>query len=273
MRRFRRIPGIYLLGARTTHARRRSSGPRSCSWRPNLERAFPQNAAASVDEIAKRANRLNSLCNTMSGPGVVERRNTGSGARLKRPVTLSALSDDEYGITSLFANEIAYDRARRPERKFSGLPEVVSVFGRRFERGDPPPRRGGWYRGKRQCFRNAFLNVLTDPSRFVYVEGLCKTEVSDMLIHHAWFVERQQPMVALDTTWSREGTRTYFGVPIKWQYMSDMVDQASACTPRCLIGTRRTIQSPLRGTRSRTVCGRVVSRGSTARPSAVAEPH
>lgn len=88
-----------------------------------------------------------------------------------------------------FADEIASDRARHPNWRYSGRAELLVAHGRWFERGIPPARRGGWYRGAKQCYRNAFLSVeRTDQSRYVYVEGYC---LSQSCFPHAWFVDRQ----------------------------------------------------------------------------------
>ena len=72
-------------------------------------------------------------------------------------------------------------------------------------------RKGGWFR------------VDTDPVRFVYCEGLCwdaSVGSSSHFITHAWFVDRTQPDVALDTTPGLGIYNQYWGVPIKWSYVT-----------------------------------------------------
>jgi hypothetical protein len=121
--------------------------------------------------------------------------------------------------------EIAWSRSRHPDWKFAGLAELLLAHGRVFQQGPLPARRGGWFSAKKSCFRNAFLNVDRDPSRYVYVEGYCVGDVGRF--EHAWFVDRQSPELALDST-LRDERHHYLGVPLNWKYVSDTVFEIGA---------------------------------------------
>lgn len=105
----------------------------------------------------------------------------------------------------------------------SRMVQFMLEHGRMFQRGTPPPRRGGWFRSVRNCFRNAYLNVATDPTRYTYCEGFCWSEEPGSVLasplKHAWFIDRQQPNVAIDTTWKRDEEYQYFGMSIAWRYV------------------------------------------------------
>ncbi len=119
---------------------------------------------------------------------------------------------------------VRFDRRRHPTWPYSGFSEFLLAHGRLFERGTPPPRRGGWYRAVKQCYRNAFLNVLTDPTNFVFCEGFVWPEGDGMMGNeHAWFIDRRQPDLALDPTLTYRERLHYFGVPLSWQYVRDVV--------------------------------------------------
>jgi len=124
-------------------------------------------------------------------------------------------------ITEFLTQEAEHWRSRFPEWRFGGLAGLLLEHGRRFERGDPPRRRGGWNRTQKACFRNAYLNASEDPDRFVYCEGYCWDDSFNF--QHAWFVERRAPNLALDTTLRRDEDHEYYGVPLRWAYVRDKV--------------------------------------------------
>src|SRR5689334_8527083 len=84
----------------------------------------------------------------------------------------------------------------------SGAKSAVVRFmlarGREFRRGSLPRRVGGWFHIKKQCFRNAYLNVHVDPALYAYCEGFCWNIGSDWAFKHAWFCDRTNPNIALD---------------------------------------------------------------------------
>lgn len=93
----------------------------------------------------------------------------------------------------------------------------MEARGQMFERGILPPRRGGWHRTAKACFRNAFLNADTDPVRYRYCEGFYLSRFG--WFPHAWFIDRQQPNLALDATSRQDEKYEYFGMPIAWKYV------------------------------------------------------
>jgi hypothetical protein len=93
----------------------------------------------------------------------------------------------------------------------------LAARGRRFEKGTPPARRGGWHHAPKKCFRNTYLNVIGDPEQYVYCEGFCWRSDGFGPFQHAWFIDRREPNTALETTLSRDGAHCYFGIPIGWR--------------------------------------------------------
>jgi hypothetical protein len=110
-----------------------------------------------------------------------------------------------------------------PAQLFSGSEEFILSHGRMFQRGKPRPRRGGWFRTRRECFRNAYCNVLVDPAHFVYCQGYCWRSFSDFAFLHGWFIDRAQPSLAIDTTLPNDTDYRYFGVPIQRSYVHRFV--------------------------------------------------
>lgn len=118
-----------------------------------------------------------------------------------------------------FCAEVALDRVQRPGWRFGGRADLLAEFGRPFQRGGLPRRRGGWFRAKQLCYRNAFLCARTDPAHYVYTEGLCRREDFSFWFPHAWIVDRHHPVVALDPTLNQDQRYRYFGIPIKFDYV------------------------------------------------------
>jgi hypothetical protein len=114
-------------------------------------------------------------------------------------------------------------RTRCPAQPFSGRAEFILAQGRMFERGKPRSRRGGWFRARRQCFRNACCNVSVDPAQFVYCEGYYWKSFSDFAVPHGWFLDRAQPCLAIDTTLPNDADYRYCGVPIQRSYVARFI--------------------------------------------------
>ncbi len=118
-------------------------------------------------------------------------------------------------VLEFLTEEAELWRTRFPGWRFPGLAGLLVEYGRRFQPGDPPRRKGGWHRAIKACFRNAYLNVLRDPDRYVYCEGYCWSSCGP--IHHAWFAERRSPDIALDTTLpKRDPEDEYYGVEVQF---------------------------------------------------------
>jgi hypothetical protein len=105
-----------------------------------------------------------------------------------------------------------YGRRGRESR----VVRLLLARGRLFERGTPSPRRGGWYRAPKSCFRNAYLNADRDRGRYLYCEGFCWYD-GGWPFRHAWFIDRQAPDEALDTTLTRDEKYRYFGISVSWR--------------------------------------------------------
>jgi hypothetical protein len=72
-----------------------------------------------------------------------------------------------------------------------------------------------------RCYRNAFLSVASDPSRYAYVEGYCLS--GSFPIAHTWFVDRERPHLALDTTLPWSEPYRYAGVCLRFDYVNAIV--------------------------------------------------
>jgi hypothetical protein len=113
------------------------------------------------------------------------------------------------------------DREKCPTLAFSGLSEFLLAHGRMFERGILPSgaRRGA----KKTCFQSAFVNVREDSERYLYCEGRCWSEESNLSFSHAWFIDRLSPESALDTTLLKRDKFHYIGIPISFPYIQALV--------------------------------------------------
>jgi hypothetical protein len=114
-----------------------------------------------------------------------------------------------------------WEKRNHPRWRYGGMAEVVLALGRNFERGETPKKRGGWHRTPGTCYRNAYLNVEVDPARYVYVEGYVWSKSG--AIQHGWFIDRQAPQWALDTTPHHEEDRIYYGIPLQIEYVRQRV--------------------------------------------------
>jgi hypothetical protein len=94
--------------------------------------------------------------------------------------------------------------------------------GRAFTRVPAPQIRGSWNRKGRECFGNAFRNVLKDERRFAYCEGLTLSS-SGLLFRHAWFCDRTTPVSAIDTTLPYDDDYSYLGVTFNMKYVSKLM--------------------------------------------------
>jgi len=121
--------------------------------------------------------------------------------------------------------------AQHTDWKYGGIPGLLLQFGRSFRRVPPPRIRGGWNRKRKECFRNAYLNMSKDPDRFVYCEGYLSIGGAEPPIEHAWIIDRASPDGAIDTTLA-PGEHLYFGIPLMLSYMNRL--NSAHCQWPCL---------------------------------------
>src|SRR5262249_30048282 len=112
--------------------------------------------------------------------------------------TMEDMSHIDAEMRKFLEGQAKFDRTRYPDWQFGGMAELVLAYGRFFTRGTAPARRGSWNRKKKSCYMNAYFNAQNDPLRFIYCEGFCGG-TDQCPFAHAWFVDRKQPDVALDT--------------------------------------------------------------------------
>jgi hypothetical protein len=140
--------------------------------------------------------------------------------------SLGRQSGEERSRLTIFYDDLLANEAKhqRPEWKQAAGPATFAIkYGRPFERARPPRIRHSWHRKQKQCFRNAYLNVLKyDPVNFVYCEGMTWRSTG-FPFEHAWFIDRRQPNAAIDTTLDYDAEYSYLGVPLRLQYVQKII--------------------------------------------------
>jgi hypothetical protein len=96
-----------------------------------------------------------------------------------------------------------------PGMKYGGTADFLQHEGEWFDLPDKAPQIK--LMTPKECFRNASVMALENPTKYDYVEGLYVSSHLPMPIDHAWLVEKKTGKV-VDPTLGWQPTSRYFGV-------------------------------------------------------------
>jgi len=104
--------------------------------------------------------------------------------------------------------------------KFAGFEDLVLQRGCSHQPAPLP--KGRWFSRQRECYRNAYNNVMKDPDKYVYVEGFMLCVIP---IQHAWFAPKDDTSLVYDST-VRNGSE-YLGIPFELEYVHKIMLKAN----------------------------------------------
>lgn len=83
----------------------------------------------------------------------------------------------------------------------------------------------GIHRGPmKNCYSNAARLVLTDPDRFIYMEGYgCRPELGLVVGEHAWVLDKERGYEVIDPTWRNTQGAAYLGIPFSFDYQRQQI--------------------------------------------------
>lgn len=71
----------------------------------------------------------------------------------------------------------------------------------------------------KQCFANSQAELMDNPDKFTYVEGIAIQPSIGLPIHHGWLVDKEGKV--LDLTWKEPESAIYLGVPFDYKFVLD----------------------------------------------------
>jgi hypothetical protein len=114
-------------------------------------------------------------------------------------------------------------RNNRNNPSFTSLHAVVLKHGvgRYCQRNRWPGVRRGQMK---DCFRNAALLTLKDPSRWVYCEGYAvRPELGFAVGEHAFCLDRDNDWEIVDPTWRNTKDGAYLGIPFRTDFLRNQL--------------------------------------------------